>query len=41
MPRKPKPLAAMDHCRIGSLEICGYAAQNETEDHCRIGSLEI
>ncbi len=32
---------AMDHCRIGSLEIVIRVKTVIIKDHCRIGSLEI
>ena len=32
---------AVDHCRIGSLEIIDVTNERDTVDHCRIGSLEI
>ena len=34
-------MALIDHCRIGSLEICPTLPTAKGEDHCRIGSLEI
>ena len=35
-----RPERIIDHCRIGSLEICGYSCSWHVADHCRIGSLE-
>ena len=34
-------LSAIDHCRIGSLEIKANNGGNLPHDHCRIGSLEM